>query len=238
VSELRVENLHVAVGDKEIVKGLTLTLRSGEVAVIMGPNGCGKSTFAQALAGHPGYRITAGSAVLDGVDLVGLEPSERARAGLLLAMQQPMEVAGVRPIDVLIAAGVEPDGLQQRVEAASRAVDLRPELLHRFLNVDLSGGEKKRAEMVQLAMLRPRFALLDEIDSGLDVDALAAVARELRAAVTDWQCGVLAITHFRRLLEPLQPDVIHVMTDGRLVASGGMELAAQLEAEGYEPFKS
>jgi Fe-S cluster assembly ATP-binding protein len=237
MSELVIADLRVAAGTTEIVKGLSLTIRSGEIAVIMGPNGCGKSTFAQAIAGHPGYRVTGGSVHLDGVDLLALDPAERARAGLFLAMQHPLEVPGVRPRNVFASAGVSPEGLADRITAAAEAVDLRPQLLDRFLNVDLSGGEKKRAEMVQLGILRPAFALLDEIDSGLDVDALAAVAERLRAAQREWQCGVIAITHFRRLVDPLQPDVVHVMTDGRIVASGGRELATQLEAEGYEPFR-
>jgi Fe-S cluster assembly ATP-binding protein len=238
MSELIISDLHVRAGDKEIVKGLSLALRSGEVAVIMGPNGCGKSTFAQAIAGHPGYEITSGTVTLDGADLLAMDPAARARAGLFLAMQHPMEVPGVRPRDVLVAAGASSENLEHRIQHEAEAVDLKAQLLDRFLNVDLSGGEKKRAEMVQLGILRPAFALLDEIDSGLDVDALAAVAARLRDAVATWNCGILAITHFRRLVEPLAPDVIHVMTDGRIVASGGRELAVQLEADGYEPFRN
>jgi Fe-S cluster assembly ATP-binding protein len=212
-------------------------MHSGEVHAIMGPNGSGKSTLAHALTGHPGYRVLDGSATIDGVELLNLSPTDRARAGLMLAMQQPFELPGVRPVDLLEAAGANPATLRTRLLEEARRVDLRPELLERFVNVDLSGGERKRAEMVQLGVLQPKFALLDEIDSGLDVDALDAVAKRLQAATTEWNCGVLAITHFRRLLIELPPDVIHVMSDGRIVATGGPELAETLERDGYEGFR-
>lgn len=236
-STLKIEGLRVEVAGKEVVKGFNLTMHSGEVHAIMGPNGSGKSTLAHALTGHPGYRVLDGSATIDGVELLTLSPTERARAGLMLAMQQPFELPGVRPFDLLEAAGAEPATLRARLLEEARRVDLRPELLERFVNVDLSGGERKRAEMVQLGVLQPKFALLDEIDSGLDVDALDAVAKRLRAATTEWNCGVLAITHFRRLLIELPPDVIHVMSDGRIVATGGPELAETLERDGYEGFR-
>jgi Fe-S cluster assembly ATP-binding protein len=236
-STLKIEGLRVEVAGKEVVKGFNLTMHSGEVHAIMGPNGSGKSTLAHALTGHPGYRVLDGSATIDGVELLTLSPTERARAGLMLAMQQPFELPGVRPFDLLEAAGAEPATLRARLLEEARRVDLRPELLERFVNVDLSGGERKRAEMVQLGELQPKFALLDEIDSGLDVDALDAVAKRLRAATTEWNCGVLAITHFRRLLIELPPDVIHVMSDGRIVATGGPELAETLERDGYEGFR-
>jgi Fe-S cluster assembly ATP-binding protein len=181
--------------------------------------------------------VLEGSATIDGVELLTLSPTERARTGLMLAMQQPFELPGVRPFDLLEAAGADPSTLRARLLEEARRVDLRPELLERFVNVDLSGGERKRAEMVQLGVLQPKFALLDEIDSGLDVDALDAVAKRLQAATTEWDCGVLAITHFRRLLIELPPDVIHVMSDGRIVATGGPELAETLERDGYEGFR-
>lgn len=236
-STLTIEDLRVAVGDKEVLKGFSLTMRSGEVHAIMGPNGSGKSTLAHAITGHPGYRVLGGSVTIDGVELLTLSPTERARAGLLLALQQPFEIPGVRPADLLLAAGADPATLKARMLDEAQRVELRADLLERFVNVDLSGGERKRAEMVQLGVLRPRFAVLDEIDSGLDVDALGAVARRLSAATTEWGCGVLAITHFRRLLLELEPDVIHVVSDGRVVASGGPELAVTLERDGYEAFR-
>ncbi len=237
-SQLVIEGLHVEVGGVLVLKGLDLSMRSGEVHVIMGPNGSGKSTLAHALAGRPGYRVVSGTVSLDGVDLLALSPTERARAGLLLALQQPLEVPGVRPYDLLLAAGADPSGLRERMIDEARRVELSPDVLERFVNVDLSGGERKRAEMVQVGVLRPRFAVLDEIDSGLDVDALGAVARRLSAAAHEWGCGILAITHFRRLLSELVPTRIHVMSEGRVVATGGPELAEVLERDGYEPFRA
>ena len=237
-STLNIQGLRVEVAGKQVVKGFDLVMRSGEVHVIMGANGSGKSTLAHALTGHPGYQVVDGSVTIDGVELLGLEPAERTRRGLFLAMQHPMEVPGVRPYEMLVAAGADPTDLRHRMGVEADRVDLRGDVLDRFVNVDLSGGERKRAEMVQFAILQPRFAILDEIDSGLDVDALEAVARRLASSTTEWDCGVLAITHFRRLLQELTPDVIHVMSDGRLVASGGPELAEVLERDGYEPFRT
>ncbi len=236
MSVLTIQGLRVAVGDREVVRGLDLTMRSGEVHVIMGPNGSGKSTLAHALAGHPGYHITGGTAEIDGVSLLDLSPTDRVRRGLFLALQQPIEVPGVRLADVLRAAGVESEGLDARIRAEAERVGLRPDLLSRFMNVDLSGGERKRAEVVQFALLRPAFALFDEVDSGLDVDALGAVARRLAASTQEWGCGVLVITHFSRLLHDLTPTVIHVVRAGQVVTTGGPELAAVLERGGYEPF--
>ncbi len=237
MSVLSISNLHVDVAGKQVLKGFDLTMSSGEVHVIMGPNGSGKSTLAHALAGHPGYQVREGSVRIDGVELLDLSPTERARHGLFLALQHPMEVPGVRPLDMLAAAGASREDLMGRMREEARRVELRPEVLERFLNVDLSGGERKRAEMVQLSILRPKFAMLDEIDSGLDVDALGAVARRLREATEEWECGVLAITHFRRLLHELTPTMIHVVSAGRVVATGGPELAERLERDGYEPFR-
>ena len=237
MSELIITDLHCEVGEKEILRGVNLTVRSGEVHIIMGPNGCGKSTLAHALTGRPGYRVTGGSVTLDGVELLTLDPAERTRAGLFLALQQPMEVPGVRPADMLVAAGAPRESIDSSIAREAHAVGLRPELLERFVNVDLSGGERKRAEVVQLGVLQPRIAIFDEIDSGLDVDALGAVARRIETATREWGLGVLAITHFRRLLQELTPDVIHVMSAGRVVAEGGPELAEQLERDGYEPFR-
>ncbi len=237
MSRFVVEGLRVEVAGREVVRGLDLEMSGGEVHVIMGPNGSGKSTMAHALAGHPGYRVVGGSATIDGVELLDLAPADRARAGLFLALQHPLEVPGVRPLDMLLAAGAQSTGLRERVAVEAERVGLRADLLERFVNVDLSGGERKRAEVVQLGVLQRPFCLLDEVDSGLDVDALGAVARRLEAATAEWGCGVLAITHFRRLLSQLQPDVIHVMSEGRIVARGGPELAERLEREGYEPFR-
>ena len=237
-STLVISGLRVEVAGKEVLKGFDLAMASGEVHVIMGPNGSGKSTLAHALAGHPGYRVLDGSVTVDGVDLIGLSATERARHGLLLAMQQPLEVPGVRPIDLMVAAGADPTRLRERMRDEAERVELRPEVLDRFVNVDLSGGERKRAEMVQFGILRPKFAVLDEIDSGLDVDALGAVARRLSEATSEWGCGILAITHFRRLLQELTPTMIHVLSEGRVVATGGPELAEVLERDGYEPFRA
>ena len=235
---LVIEGLRVEVAGKEVLKGFDLSMTTGEVHVIMGPNGSGKSTLAHALAGHPGYKVLGGSVRIDDVELLTMSPTERARHGLLLAMQQPLEVAGVRPIDLLVAAGVDPTNLRQRMRDEADRVELRPEILDRFVNVDLSGGERKRAEMVQFGMLRPKFAILDEIDSGLDVDALGAVARRLSSASNEWECGILAITHFKRLLQELTPTMIHVLSEGRVVATGGPELSEILERDGYEPFRA
>jgi Fe-S cluster assembly ATP-binding protein len=236
-SELKIAGLRVEVAGKEVLKGLDLTMRSGEVHAIMGPNGSGKSTLAHALTGHPGYRVLGGSVTIDGVELLTMSPTDRAREGLMLVLQQPFEIPGVRSFDLLKAAGADPTTLRERMLEEARRIELAPELLDRFVNVDLSGGERKRAEMVQLGVLRPKFAMLDEIDSGLDVDALDAVAKRLTAATTEWDCGVLAITHFRRLLLELTPTMIHVMSDGRVVATGGPELAVTLERDGYETFR-
>jgi Fe-S cluster assembly ATP-binding protein len=236
-STLRIEGLRVSVGEKEVLKGFSLTMNSGEVHAIMGPNGSGKSTLAHALTGHPGYSVLDGSVTIDGVELLTLSPTDRARAGLMLVLQQPFEIPGVRAFDLLEAAGAERSTLRARMLEEAQRLELRPELLDRFVNVDLSGGERKRAEMVQLGILQPKFALLDEVDSGLDVDALDAVARRLVAATTEWNCGVLAITHFRRQLLELPPTMIHVMGNGRIVATGGPELAETLERDGYDAFR-
>jgi Fe-S cluster assembly ATP-binding protein len=236
-STLAITGLRVEVAGKEVLKGFDLTMRSGEVHVIMGPNGSGKSTLAHALTGHPGYKVLDGSVTIDGFELLTMSPTERARRGLLLAMQQPLEVPGVRPLDLLVAAGVDRHNLRARMNEEAERVELRPEVLDRFVNVDLSGGERKRAEMVQFGLLRPKFAVLDEIDSGLDVDALGAVARRLSLATSEWECGILAITHFKRLLQELTPTTIHVMSEGRVVAIGGPELSEVLERDGYEPFR-
>ncbi len=238
MSELVVEDLHAVVGETPILHGVTLTVRSGEVHAVMGPNGSGKSTLSNVLMGRPGYRATSGTATLDGVDLLALPTWERARAGLFLASQYPTEVPGVHVADVLAAAftasGRDPALVAGRMADEAAAIGFDSSLVDRALNVDLSGGEKKRNETLQLAVLEPRIAVLDELDSGLDVDALRAVSRRLEAATTGPDpIGILAITHYSRLLEVLHADVVHIFAGGRILDTGGPELVDRLEAEGY-----
>ncbi len=242
MSELLIDDLRANVAGKEILKGVTLTVRSGEVHAVMGPNGSGKSTLSSVLMGRPGYEVTGGSVTLDGVDLLALSTAERSEAGLYLAMQYPTEVPGVRLIDVLeealVAAGRDRGDAAGLLEVEADRIGFDREFLDRPLNVDLSGGEKKRNETVQMAVLAPRIAILDEIDSGLDVDALRAVSRRIEAATKDGfgdsePLGVLAITHYNRLLEELHPDVVHIFAKGRVLESGGPELATRLEETGY-----
>jgi Fe-S cluster assembly ATP-binding protein len=232
VSVLRVAGLHVRVAGHEILRGVDLEIRSGEVHALMGPNGSGKSTLSHALMGRGEYDVTRGSVTLDGEELLGLPTWRRARAGLFLAMQYPVEVPGV-PLAALVGAARGAD-LSDAVAREATALGVRGELLARGVNDEFSGGEKKRAETVQLAVLRPKFAVLDEIDSGLDVDALRDVARRVAALARDDALGVLAITHYARLLDELRPDRVHVIMGGRIVQSGGPELADELERTGYE----
>jgi Fe-S cluster assembly ATP-binding protein len=238
--ELRIEGLWASADGKEILRGLDLVVRSGEVHAVMGPNGSGKSTLSHVLMGKPGYTVTAGTVTLDGVDLLVLPTWKRAQAGLFLAMQYPIEVPGVSLTAVLeeslVAAGRSTSNLVDdlRVEAGRIGFDER--FLDRPLNVDLSGGEKKRNETLQLGVLHPKIAVLDEIDSGLDVDALRAVSRRIEAATHEENLGVLAITHYTRLLHELRPDRVHVLVRGQIQASGGPELANQLELTGYAGF--
>jgi Fe-S cluster assembly ATP-binding protein len=243
--ELCIEELRVGVPGREILRGVSLTVRSGEVHAVMGPNGSGKSTLAHVLMGRPGYEVTGGSVTLDGIDLLSLPTWQRARAGLFLAMQHPIEVPGVSLTTSLTAArrAVPVDGaeggdtsMEQRLQEEARRIGFDRRFLDRPLNVDLSGGERKRNETLQLGVLRPRFAVLDEIDSGLDVDALASVGRRVQEATTEWGLGVLAITHFRRLLDVLHPDVVHVLSDGRVVATGSSELAEIVDRTGYAAY--
>jgi Fe-S cluster assembly ATP-binding protein len=246
VSTLEISGLRVGVGGREILMGVDLRVESGEIHAVMGPNGSGKSTLAHALMGRPGYDVTGGSVTIDGVELLGLEPSERARAGLFMSFQYPIEVPGVPVLSVmreaLLAAGRPADdltSLSDRLEAEAEALGAPPELLARHMNVDLSGGEKKRNETVQLALLQPLFAVLDELDSGLDVDALGTIARRIERARQESKpaLGVIAITHYRRLLDELKPDVVHVLSQGRIVRSGGPELATELEDTGYAGYR-
>lgn len=238
MSELRIEGLRGGISGREILKGVDLTIRSGEVHALMGRNGSGKSTLAHVITGRPGYHATAGKVLLDGVDLLSLPTWERARAGLFLVPQYPVEVPGVSLEAALDAAGWEGGGssLREAMEAEAARIGLSSALLERSMNVDLSGGEKKRNETLQLSVVRPRFALLDEIDSGLDVDALRAVGRRISEGVGEWGMGVLAITHYSRLLSVLVPEHIHVFADGVVVKSGGPELAQELERSGYAAY--
>ena len=235
-SELRIEGLEASAGGSPILRGVNLVIRSGEVHAVMGPNGSGKSTLSHVLAGRPGYEVTGGSVTLDGVDLLAMEPWERAQAGLFLALQYPIEVPGVQLNDVLeasfAAGGHDPSTVPTVVGAEAERIGLDQRLLHRALNVDLSGGEKKRSETLQLAVLRPRIAVLDELDSGLDIDALRDCAQRVEA-LSDEGLGVLAITHYSRLLDELRPDVVHIMVKGEIRESGGPELAGRLDVEGY-----
>jgi len=256
---LEVEGLYASAAGHEVVRGVDLTVRSGEVHVVMGPNGSGKSTLAHALMGRPGTTVSQGSVRLDGLELVGMPSWRRARAGLFLALQQPIEVPGVLLEDALAEAirdvgdgdGSQPESgpegapersaeraavtrdVVSRLREESAAIGFDERFLLRPLNVDLSGGERKRNEVLQISVLRPAFAVLDEIDSGLDVDAVRTVARRIERATGEWSLGVVAVTHFHRLLRELRADAVHVLVGGRIVASGGPELAEELERTGY-----
>jgi len=237
MSELVIRDLHASVDGFEILRGIDLEVRSGEVHAVMGPNGSGKSTLSHVLMGRPGYEVLGGSVTLDGVDLLALEPYQRAEAGLFLALQYPTEVPGVSLeamlTEALLAQGRSIEGLEERVAAEARLIGFDERVLVRALNVDLSGGEKKRNETLQLAVLEPAIAILDELDSGLDVDALRACARRVEAATKEGNLGVLAITHYIRLLHELHADRVHILVKGRIVRSGDASLAAELEEQGY-----
>jgi Fe-S cluster assembly ATP-binding protein len=239
MSVLRVEDLHASVDGHEILRGVDLVVTSGEVHALMGPNGSGKSTLSHVIMGRDDYEITRGSITIDGEELLGLPTHERAARGLFLALQYPVEVVGVRMGDFLAAAlrgqGRAANGeLPERIAAEAARLGVARQFLERGVNVEFSGGEQKRAETLQLAVLEPRFAVLDEIDSGLDVDALRDVARRIEAMTSERDLGVLAITHYASLLGELRADRVHVLMGGEIVASGGPELADRLEAVGYE----
>jgi Fe-S cluster assembly ATP-binding protein len=242
MSTLEIAGLRATVGGTEILHGVDLSVSAGQVHVVMGPNGAGKSTLSAVVMGKPGYEVTAGSVRLDGEDVLALPPWRRATAGLHLVMQYPTEVPGVSLDDVMAAAfatrGRPTDGLEALLRDEARRIDFDERLLHRSLNVDLSGGEKKRNETLQLAVLRPKIAILDELDSGLDIDALRDCARRVEAMSNDddHPIGVLAITHYTRLLSELRADRVHILVKGRIVASGGPELADELERDGYAAF--
>lgn len=241
-SVLEIRGLRAEVGGTEILRGIDLTVRSGEVHAVMGPNGAGKSTLSAVIMGKPGYTVTGGSVTLDGVDVLALPAWQRAATGLHLVMQYPTEVPGVALDDMLAAAlaerGRSAEGLEALLRAEAERIGFEERLLHRPLNVDLSGGEKKRNETLQLAVLAPKFAILDELDSGLDIDALRDCSRRVEDLSNDADAplGVLAITHYSRLLEELRPDHVHILVKGCIVESGGPELAARLEVDGYAAF--
>ena len=246
--ELRIENLRVSIGEKEILRGVNLTIRQGEVHALMGPNGSGKSTLSYALMGHPSYEVTEGSVTIDGQDILGLEPDERAKAGLFLAFQYPTSIPGVTVANFLRHAVTN-----VRNPARKEGEDLIPmrdfrkelreqmdelgmdqEFARRYLNDGFSGGEKKRAEILQLAMLRPAFSILDETDSGLDIDAVRIVSEGVNRVAAKHSIGILVITHYERILNYIRPDFVHILFGGQIVESGGPELVQQLERKGYD----
>ncbi len=242
MSQLVIQDLHASIGEKAIVKGLTLTINQGEVHAIMGPNGTGKSTLAKVIAGHPDYKVTGGDVLLDGKSVLAMEADERARAGVFLAFQYPSEIPGVSIANFLRAAvqarmaeGEELDasGYYKRLYSKMDLLKIDRKFTSRAVNDGFSGGEKKRCEILQMAMLEPKFALMDETDSGLDIDALRIVAEGVNAQ-RGANLGVLMITHYQRLLDYIIPDFVHVMYDGRIVKSGDKSLALELEAKGYD----
>jgi Fe-S cluster assembly ATP-binding protein len=247
MSKLEINDLHVSVdtedGPKEILKGVTLTIDSGEVHAIMGPNGSGKSTLAYSIAGHPKYTVTGGTVTLDGEDVLSMSVDQRARAGLFLAMQYPVEVPGVTVANFLRTAKTAIDGEAPKlrtwikdVNAAMEQAGLDSAFSQRNVNEGFSGGEKKRHEIAQLELLDPKVAVLDETDSGLDIDALKVVSEGVNRFAEDKDKGVLLITHYTRILRYITPDFVHVFVDGKIAEQGGPELADQLEAEGYEKY--
>ena len=245
MSQLEIKNLHVSIADKEIVKGLSLTIKGGEVHAIMGPNGTGKSTLSKAIAGHPDYTITSGEVLLDGVSILEKEADERARAGIVLAFQYPSEIPGVSIANFLRAAlqarladgeEIDASGYYKRLYAKMDLLKIDRKFTSRAVNDGFSGGEKKRCEILQMGMLEPKVALMDETDSGLDIDALRIVADGVNTMRSP-ELGVLLITHYQRLLDYIVPDYVHVMYDGRIVKSGDKTLAHELEAKGYDWIK-
>ena len=244
-STLKIEDLHVSIEDKEILKGVNLEVKGGEIHAIMGPNGTGKSTLSSAIMGHPKYEVTSGNITLDGEDVLEMEVDERAQAGLFLAMQYPSEISGVTNADFLRSAinarREEGDEISlmkfiREMDKKMELLEMDPDMAQRYLNEGFSGGEKKRNEILQLMMIEPKIAILDEIDSGLDIDALKVVSKGINEMRGE-DFGCLIITHYQRLLNYITPDYVHVMMQGRIVKSGGPELAHRLEAEGYDWIK-
>ncbi|CZQ91901.1 Fe-S cluster assembly ATPase SufC [Trichococcus ilyis] len=241
MSTLEIIDLHVSIEDKQILKGVNLVMNTGEIHAIMGPNGTGKSTLSQAIMGHPSYTITQGQILLDGEDVTEMEVDERARAGLFLAMQYPSEITGITNAEFMRAAinarRAEDDKISvmnfiKKLDEKMEILNMPEEMAERYLNEGFSGGEKKRNEILQLMMIEPKFAILDEIDSGLDIDALKVVSKGVNL-MSGPDFGVLIITHYQRLLNYVHPTFVHVMMDGRIVKSGDASLAKRLEAEGY-----
>ena len=241
MATLEVKNLHISIEGKEILKGVNLTMKTGEIHAIMGPNGTGKSTLSETIMGNPAYKVTQGEVLLDGKNILNMAVDERARAGLFLAMQYPAEIPGVTNAEFIRGAinARRPDNdpipirqFLKELDAAMNVLDMTEEMADRYLNEGFSGGEKKRNEILQLMMIKPKFAILDEIDSGLDIDALKVVSRGVNKMLGP-QFGSLIITHYQRLLNYIVPDVVHVMMGGRIVKKGGPELAKKLEDEGY-----
>jgi len=250
VALLEIKDLHVKVDDRDILNGLDLAVNAGEVHAIMGPNGSGKSTLAHVLSGKPGYEVTAGEARFEGTELLDLAPDERAARGIFLAFQYPLEIPGVATMTFLRTAlnaqrkargeaELSTPDFMKRVREQAAKLAIEPDMLRRPVNVGFSGGEKKRNEILQMALLEPKLAVLDETDSGLDIDALGVVAEGVRMVMDERpELGVLLVTHYTKILELLRPDVVHVLVGGRLVDSGGPELARRLEDEGYEPWRN
>lgn len=245
MATLKIQDLHVEIEGKEILKGVNLEISTGEIHAIMGPNGTGKSTLSSAIMGHPKYEVTQGSITLDGEDVLEMEVDERARAGLFLAMQYPSEISGVTNAEFIRAAinsrreeGDEIPVMQfiRKLDAKMDILDMDEEMAERYLNEGFSGGEKKRNEILQLLMIEPKLAILDEIDSGLDIDALKVVSKGVNEMRGEG-FGCLIITHYQRLLNYITPDFVHVMMQGKVVKEGGPELAKRLEAEGYDWIK-
>jgi len=237
---LEIRDLQVAVGGTQILNGITLTINSGEVHAVMGPNGAGKSTLSAAIMGKPGYEITGGSVTLDGQDVLAMPTWQRAVAGLHLVMQYPTEVPGVKLSEVLSEAlsarHATLPNLNKTINEEAARISFDSELVNRAVNVDFSGGEKKRNETLQLAVLKPKIAILDELDSGLDIDALRDCAKRVEDATNETGMGALVITHYSRLFEELKPDFVHILAKGRIVKSGGPELADELERDGYAAY--
>ena len=239
---LEIINLAVSVGGSQILNDVSLTIKSGEVHAVMGPNGAGKSTLSAALMGKPGYVVTGGSVKLDGVDMLALPTWQRATAGLHLIMQYPTEIPGVMLQDAMSAAldarKRDTANLRSLIATEAKRISFDTELVDRAVNVDFSGGEKKRNETVQLAVLQPKIAILDELDSGLDIDALRDCAQRVEDATREMNLGVLVITHYSRLFDQLKPDFVHILTNGRIVKSAGPELADELEVTGYAAYSN
>lgn len=242
MSKLEIIDLHVEIENKAILKGVNLTIQSNEVHAIMGPNGTGKSTLSQAIMGHPDYQVTQGKILLDGVNLLDLDVDERARQGLFMAVQYPSEISGVSNASLMRTAmnarRSEDDQISifnflKKLDEKMALLDMNPEMAERYVNEGFSGGEKKRNEILQMLMIEPRFAILDEIDSGLDIDALQVVSKGINSLRGE-QFGALIITHYQRLLNYVTPDFVHIMMDGRIVKSGGPDLALDLEQKGYK----